>query len=172
MIRASLTAAALSLSITLAATAQQSSPGPPDPPVPAERRVADEASEPATELEQLQEQNQLLRLQVEHLQTQLEQLGATPDPATPSPLMRRALQQTEEDAPPALPVITLKGKVVAGDGAVAQLAIGEQEFLVREGREMQLFRGAAGGTAMRVEKVSDEVVELEFPELEQSVSLY
>lgn len=172
MIRA-LLGTVLFLSPALATTAQQPVPEAPQPPKVEQPQPVDQGLQvEQLQIEQLQEQNRLLLQQIEQLRDRLSRHGEVPDPATPSPQMRQALQQSAPQASPVLPVVTLKAKVIAPGQAIAQMIIGEQEILAREGREFSLWQGLGTATTVRVKTVSEDVVELEFVELEQTISIY
>jgi len=133
------------------------------------------------------------------------QPSAPPDPATPSPKIREALelirrveeydqlaremqrlkaendglQQTIANLQEQLskkstevPEIIVRAKAIATGDALAMLEVGGATVRVRQGSELLVPAGRGENTPMRINHISPESIEVEFPELNRTVFLY
>lgn len=71
-----------------------------------------------------------------------------------------------------LPTFQIKSKLVGSTRAMAVLQFGEKSLRIRQDIEMSVPVTSGVWTLMKVIKISNDFIELEFPELERTVILY
>ena len=101
--------------------------------------------------------------------------GQAPDPTAPSPRLREVMRRDEkpvEKTPAKLPILTLKGLVLAeGQPPAAMLSLdGATAQLVREGSRLSAG-GEGGALTLIVRKITASGLELEVEELKKTISV-
>jgi len=71
-----------------------------------------------------------------------------------------------------LPTFEIKSKVVGGRSSLAVLQFGEKTIRIRQGIKMDVPVADGVWTLMKVLEISNDFIELEFPELDRKVVLY
>ncbi len=71
-----------------------------------------------------------------------------------------------------MPTFQIKSKLVSSSRAMAILEFGEKSIRIRQGIELSVPVSEGVWTLMKVLKISNDFIELEFPELERTVLLY
>ncbi len=71
-----------------------------------------------------------------------------------------------------LPEFTVKSRLVSASRATAVLQFGEKSIRIRRGVEMSVPVEGGVWTLMNVKNISNDFIELEFPELERTIVLY
>ena len=107
-------------------------------------------------------ENKSLKDQVASLSKQIQQL--TVQIQTSNETLRKQLLS--------LPEVEVKSKMVSRNGAVAVLKLGERLVRIRDKVEMSVPVENGIWTLMRVEKISKDVIELKFIELDRTVTIY
>ncbi len=110
----------------------------------------------------LKDANKQLQQQVTQLQQQVTKL--TQELQQENERLRKQLLQ--------MPTFEVKSKIVVGEVDAAVLQSGDRHYRIR--RDMELSVPVADGVwvLMRVEKITKELIQLHFPELERTIYLY
>jgi regulator of replication initiation timing len=114
-------------------------------------------------------ENTLLKTENTTLKTQIASLGLqvaklTEELKLENERLRKQLLE--------LPNFSLKSKVLAGANAMAVLQLGERSFRIRNDVEMTIPLSNGVWILMKVEKITKDVIELKFPELDRTVVIY
>ena len=114
-------------------------------------------------------ENTLLKTENTTLKTQVASLGVqvaklTQELKLENERLRKQLLE--------LPNFSLKSKVLAGETQMAVLQLGERSFRIRNNVEMTIPLSNGVWILMRVEKITKDVIELKFPELDRTVVIY
>lgn len=110
----------------------------------------------------LKNENKGLKGQIASLGKQVAKL--TKDLKTENARMKKQLLQ--------LPTFELKSKIVGANKSIAILQQGEKYLRVREGTKMSVLVKEGVWVLMHVEKITKDVVELNFPELDKKIFFY
>lgn len=132
----------------------------------------DKVEELMQEVERLRAANAQLLETIDQMKEQTDRDDLSNDPATASLKMRRILDATESGAGVSVPAVTLKSKAVDDFQAIAVLGFGGTSLRVRPDVEVLIPVADGQLTSMKVTKIDMDVVQLEFPQLEQTVWLY
>jgi seryl-tRNA synthetase len=110
----------------------------------------------------LKNENKGLKVQLASLGKQVAKL--TNDLKKENERMKKQLLQ--------LPTFELKSKIVGENNAIAVFKQGEKYLRVRQGTKMSVLVKDGVWVLMHVEKISKDVIELKFPELDKSIIFY
>ena len=110
----------------------------------------------------LQLENQKLKIDIASIKKQLAKLTA--DLAQQSVKLRKQLLQ--------MPTFQVQSKILGGDRSMALLKSKDTVIRIRANTEMSVTVGPGIWVLMQVKKISKDMIELHFPELERTVYLY
>jgi predicted RNase H-like nuclease (RuvC/YqgF family) len=110
----------------------------------------------------LKSENEQLKQQIASLDEQVKKL--TEELRVENERLRMQLVQ--------MPTFRIKSKLVGSSGAMAILDFGEKSIRIRQDVELSVPVADGVWTLMKVLKISNDFIELEFPELERTVLLY
>ena len=110
----------------------------------------------------LQKENGELKGQIASLQQQVTKL--TEELKVENDRLRKQLTE--------LPTFEVKSKMVSATRSMAVLQFGDRSIRIREGTQTDVPVSNGVWTLMNVKKISNELIEIEFPKLERTVILY
>ncbi len=125
-------------------------------------REVDKLNEYIEQNKGLRDENQTLKQQIASLTTQVGQL--TQEIQTQNEQLKRQLLT--------LPEFTIKSKVVSRGGGQAILDVGGKSIRIRENVQMSIPVENGVWTLIQVQKITKEVVEINFLDLDRVVTLY
>lgn len=110
----------------------------------------------------LKEENKKLKADIASIQKQIAKL--TKDLADQTTNLRRQLLQ--------MPTFEVQSKLLGIGGSMAILKTKDKSIRIRDNTEMSVAVGDGVWVLMQVKKISKDMIELYFPELERTVYLY
>lgn len=114
------------------------------------------------ENETLRNENKDLKNQIASLAKQVQKL--TDELKAENERLRKQLIE--------MPVFTVKSKLVGTSRSMAVLQFAEKSLRIRMGVEMSVPVADGVWTLMKVKNISNDLIELEFPELQRTIVLY